>query len=108
MLFPNGKEFELWYHALQRAASISANARPPLLSSPFLFHLFSQLCSKQISKYQQEDAKVHSYFSQYHKLLMGSGKDSFGLRYCFDRPDLMGNMDCPHAMSRRITRRIVV
>lgn len=48
MLFPNGKEFELWYHALCRAASLSTN----------------------LGKYQQEDAMINSYFSQYHSILM--------------------------------------
>jgi hypothetical protein len=27
MLFPNGKEFELWFYALQRAAALSTNVR---------------------------------------------------------------------------------
>lgn len=48
MLFPNGKEFELWFYALQRASALSTN----------------------LAKYQQEDAKINSYFSQYHNILM--------------------------------------
>lgn len=29
MLFPNGKEFELWFYALQRASALSTNVRTP-------------------------------------------------------------------------------
>jgi hypothetical protein len=34
--------------------------------------------TQQLAKYQQEDAKINSYFSQYHNILMNPGTVSLG------------------------------